>query len=80
MGSKKSGQNQANLIRYADDKVITGSSKELLENEVKPLVEEFLKDIRDMVKGNKQAKQENLIRLLNPEIRGWANYHMVRCR
>lgn len=33
---------KVNLIRYADDFVITGSSKELLENEVKPLVEEFL--------------------------------------
>ena len=30
------------LIRYADDFVITGSSKELLENEVKPLIEKFL--------------------------------------
>jgi RNA-directed DNA polymerase len=33
---------KVNLIRYADDFVITGISKELLENEVKPLVEEFL--------------------------------------
>jgi RNA-directed DNA polymerase len=122
-GSKKSSTNQVSLIRYADDKVITGNSKELLENEVKPLVEEFLKerglslseektrithidegidflgwnirkyngklltkpakknvkafleDIRDKVKGNKSAKQENLIRMLNPKIRGWANYH-----
>ena len=31
-----------NLVRYADDFIITGYSKELLENEVKPLVEEFL--------------------------------------
>jgi RNA-directed DNA polymerase len=31
-----------NFIRYADDFIITGSSKELLENEVKPLVEQFL--------------------------------------
>lgn len=33
---------KVNLIRYADDFVITGSSKGLLENEVKPLVEQFL--------------------------------------
>jgi RNA-directed DNA polymerase len=33
---------KVNLIRYADDFVITGSSRELLENEVKPLVEQFL--------------------------------------
>lgn len=31
-----------NLIRYADDFVITGESKELLEQQVKPLVEKFL--------------------------------------
>jgi RNA-directed DNA polymerase len=30
------------LIRYADDFVITGRSKELLEGEIKPLVEQFL--------------------------------------
>jgi RNA-directed DNA polymerase len=33
---------RVNFIRYADDFVITGESKELLENEVKPLVEGFL--------------------------------------
>ncbi len=33
-----------NLIRYADDFVITGKSKELLEGEVKPLVEKFLQE------------------------------------
>jgi RNA-directed DNA polymerase len=33
---------RVNLIRYADDFVITGSSKELLENEIRPLVEQFL--------------------------------------
>ncbi len=35
---------KVNLIRYADDFVITGRSKELLEKEVKPLVEQFLKE------------------------------------
>jgi RNA-directed DNA polymerase len=30
------------LVRYADDFIITGNSKELLENEVKPLVRGFL--------------------------------------
>lgn len=33
-----------NLIRYADDFIITGRDKELLENEVKPIVIEFLKE------------------------------------
>src|SRR6266849_3415300 len=35
---------QVNLIRYADDFVITGRSKELLEEEVKPLVEQFMRE------------------------------------
>jgi len=121
--STKSKRNQVNLARYADDFVITGKSKELLENEVKPLVVEFLKerglmlseektkithieegfdflgwnmrkydgkllikpskknvkafldDIRETVKANKALNQELLIRLLNPKIKGWANYH-----
>ena len=33
-----------NLVRYADDFIITGRSKEILENEVKPLVTNFLKE------------------------------------
>jgi len=32
------------LIRYADDFIITGADKAVLENEVKPLVEQFLRD------------------------------------
>jgi len=35
---------KVNLVRYCDDFIITGSSKELLENEVKPLVAEFLQE------------------------------------
>lgn len=114
---------QVYLVRYADDFIITGKSKELLENEVMPLVREFmaergltlspektkvthidegldflgwnirkyngkllikpskknvnafLQNIRETVKANKQAKQANLIRLINPKITGWVNYH-----
>ncbi len=32
------------LIRYADDFIITGATKDVLENEVRPLVEQFLHD------------------------------------
>lgn len=35
---------KVNLIRFADDFVITGCSKELLETEVKPVVERFLRE------------------------------------
>lgn len=112
-----------NMVRYADDFIITGNSKEWLEQEVKPAVVEFLavrglalspektkithiKEgfdflgwnirkyngkllmkpskanvkahldiIREVIKVNKTAKQANLIKLLNPVLRGWANYH-----
>jgi RNA-directed DNA polymerase len=111
------------LVRYADDFIITGKSKELLENEVKPLVEQFLRDrglelsqektcithisqgfdflgqtlrkyggklvvrpsnknvkaflekARGIIKQNRGARQVDLIGMLNPVIRGWANYH-----
>lgn len=112
-----------NMVRYADDFIITGHSKEWLEQEVKPAVVEFLAErglvlspektrvthirkgfdflgwnirkyngkllmkpsktnvkthldkIREVIKANKSAKQANLIKLLNPILRGWANYH-----
>jgi RNA-directed DNA polymerase len=35
---------KVNLVRYADDFIITGDSKELLENEVRPLVARFLNE------------------------------------
>ena len=41
-GLRSGTKNKVHLVRYADDFVITGTSPELLENEVKPLVVEFL--------------------------------------
>ena len=35
---------KVNLVRYADDFIITGTSKELLEMEVRPIVEQFMKE------------------------------------
>jgi RNA-directed DNA polymerase len=35
---------KVNLARYADDFIVTGASKELLEQEVKPFIEAFLKE------------------------------------
>ncbi len=43
-GYRQSQKAKVNLIRFADDFVITGSSKELLEHEVKPLVEQFMRE------------------------------------
>lgn len=113
---------KVNVVIYADDFVITGSSKELLENHIKPRVaaflkqrglelseektkithidqgfdflgfnvrkyngkllikpskkniKNFLKEIRRVIKSNLTVKTENLIYLINPKIRGWANY------
>ncbi|HEX3639996.1 MAG TPA: group II intron reverse transcriptase/maturase [Ktedonobacteraceae bacterium] len=35
---------KVNLARYADDFIVTGASKELLEREVKPFIEAFLRE------------------------------------
>ncbi len=41
-GSK--ARNMVHLARYADDFIVTGDSKEILEQEVRPLVEQFLEE------------------------------------
>ena len=112
------------LVRYADDFVVTSKSKDLLEGEVKPLVEQFLRErglelsptktvithvekgfdflgqnvrrypngkllikpskkniktfldrIRTTIKAALSKSAADLIKELNPKIRGWANYH-----
>jgi RNA-directed DNA polymerase len=47
----------------------------LLIKPSKKNVKAFLDKVRNAIKGNKAAKQINLIKMLNPIIRGWANYH-----
>jgi len=112
-----------NFISYADDFVITGASKELLESKIKPLVEEFLRErglrlsqektrithisegfdflgfnirkykdkllikpakanvlsfvrnIKAIIKKHPTMAAGDLIRILNPKLRGWANYY-----
>lgn len=121
--TKASYKTKVNYVRYADDFVITGISKELLEKEVLPLVKAFmagrglelsaektlvthiedgfdflgqnirkygdkllikpshdnlrnlLAKVRDVVKRNKTVPAWLLVDMLNPIIRGWANYH-----
>ncbi|SEO21287.1 group II intron reverse transcriptase/maturase [Pseudomonas sp. NFACC39-1] len=123
LGVTKAKKLKINVVRYADDFVITGSSKEMLENEVKPWVEQFLamrglqlspekthvvhidqgfdflgwnfrkydgkllikpskknmkafyRKVKEAISTNKTAKQEDLIRRLNPMLKGWALYH-----
>ncbi|MCB1736279.1 MAG: group II intron reverse transcriptase/maturase [Gammaproteobacteria bacterium] len=40
--TKKSYKTKVNYVRYADDFVVTGISQEILENEVKPVVDAFM--------------------------------------
>lgn len=118
---------KVNFIRYADDFVITASSKELIESEIVPLIKEFLntrglqlsdekskithindgfnflsqnirkyngkllirpskesvqsfKDkIKELFRNNRGIPAHGLIRILNPVIRGWSNYHKGIC-
>jgi len=114
---------QINFVRYADDFIVTGSSKGLLEGQVKSLIEAFMaerglqlspektlvthieegfdflgqnvrkyngtllikpskKNVQTFLRGlketldrNKMATAGEIVMLLNPKIRGWANYH-----
>jgi RNA-directed DNA polymerase len=114
---------KVNVIRYADDFVITGKTKELLEDTIKPAVERFLKErgltlspektritriedgfdflgqnprkykgkllirpstnnvksfldkVKETIRKFTAMKTGDMIRPLNPMIRGWANYH-----
>ena len=123
-GSEKGRAAGVHLVRYADDFIITGRTKELLEERVKPIVEDFLRTrgmrlstektrithvsegfdflgqnvrkyengkllikpskkniknflakIRKVIKQAKGYRTAELIQHLNPQIRGWANYH-----
>ena len=54
-------------IRKYREKLLIKPSKSSIKN--------FLKDIQDLINTNKTATTEQLIYLLNPKIRGWANYY-----
>ncbi len=47
----------------------------LLIKPAKKNVQAFLRKVRGIIKEHKTVKQEDLIAMLNPVIRGWANYH-----
>ena len=42
--TRQTSTTKVNLVRFADDFIITGASREVLEDEVKPLVESFLRE------------------------------------
>ncbi|MDH5217244.1 MAG: group II intron reverse transcriptase/maturase [Gammaproteobacteria bacterium] len=114
---------KVNFVRYADDFIVTGCSKEVLEQKVKPAltvflaerglvlssektsithinegfdflgfnvrkysgkllikpskksVSSFLQNISQVIKKYSSTTTVNLLRRLNPLIRGWANYY-----
>ncbi|QEY53147.1 hypothetical protein FQU71_00915 [Legionella longbeachae] len=43
---------------------------------MKPAIKSFLANIRETIKAQRGASAINLIRILNPKIRGWANYYI----
>ena len=123
VGKSKVQKLKVNVVRYADDFVITGASQDLLENVVRPWVEAFLAQrglrlspaktrvthidmgfdflgwnfrkysgtllikpskrnvqafygkVKEVVRRHATVKQAELIGLLNPILRGWAQYH-----
>ena len=123
LGYTRAQQAKVNVIRYADDFVITGSSSEMLTEHVRPWVERFLATrgltlsdektrvthidagfdflgwnfrkyggkllikpslknasafydkVKGVISNQLMAEQGSLIRMLNPMLRGWANYH-----
>jgi RNA-directed DNA polymerase len=120
-------RDRVKVVIYADDFIVSGKSKDQLENTIKPVIEEFLAErglelsqektalthidegfdflghnvrkyngkllikpskknikkflggIRGEIKSRPTIKTEDLIRILNPKIRGWANFfrHVV---
>jgi RNA-directed DNA polymerase len=124
IGIGKADKLKVNVVRYADDFIITGASDAGLESLVKPKVVTFLaqrglelspektrithiakgfdflgwnfrkysgkmlirpskknvqafyRKLKETISKHKTVKQEDLIRLLNPMLRGWAQYHL----
>jgi RNA-directed DNA polymerase len=121
-GIGKARKLKVNVGRYADDFVIAGNSKEMLQDEIrwveaflavrglclseektriahidegfdflgwnfrrysgtllikpsKKNAQAFYRKVAETISGNKTVKQEDLIRLLNPMLRGWAQCH-----
>ena len=85
--AKLRAANKVNYVRYADDFIITGSSKTLLGQNIrkykgkflikpsKKNLKNFLNKIRTIITENKTTPAYLLIAQLNPVIMGWANYH-----
>jgi RNA-directed DNA polymerase len=51
----------------------------LIIKPAKSSIKRFLTEIRETIKLNATAKTENLVRVLNQKIKGWANYYVHVC-
>lgn len=79
-GSAKGRKEAVRLIRYADDFVITASSKELLETRIRPLVAEFLAE-RGLALSQEKTKITRLrdgFDFLGQNVRAFDNKTLVR--
>jgi RNA-directed DNA polymerase len=118
---------KVHVIRYADDFIVTGESKQILQQKVKPAIGSFLSQrglnlsgektrisriedgfdflgqqlrkyggkfiatpskssvkgivlkTRKIIKFHLGSKTVEMLRVLNPVVRGWANYHRHAC-
>lgn len=118
---------KVHVIRYADDFIVTGESKQILQQKVKPAIRSFLSQrglnlsgektritriedgfdflgqhlrkygekfivtpsknsvkgivckTRKIIKSHLGSTTVEMLRVLNPVIRGWANYHRHAC-
>src|SRR5882672_10801112 len=71
---------KVNLVRFADDFVITGSSKELLETAVKPLVEQFLHE-RGLVLSSEKTRITHItdgFEFLGQQVRAYKGKILVK--
>ena len=50
---------KVNAVKYADDFIVTGNSKELLEHQVKPMIEDFMA-IRGLTLSPEKTKITNI--------------------
>ena len=55
------------------------NNKEFIIKPSKKSIKNFLANIRETIKSNPTVKTENLLHLLNPKVRGWANYFRHSC-
>lgn len=125
--NKKSRSTGVHFVRFADDWIVTARSREMLEEQILPVIVAFLqerglelspekthithitegfdflgqnlrkyngkliikpskknlkahlKKVRETIRANRMATAGQLVKILNPILQGWANYHRHVC-